>query len=121
MANQELENQLTKAGFKTTRYSNEFVSFEFDIPTGRFRGQKIEVALDAPQFPLIPPSGPYIKPHLLPMNGTGGKHPFDGIHDRKMPNEEFQYWSRPCNSWGSCEKKDINTYMAFMRTLFDFE
>jgi hypothetical protein len=121
MQNLELENQLIAAGYKATRHSNDFISFEFDVPHGRFKGRKIEVALDAPQFPLIPPSGPYIKPHILPINGSGNKHPFDGIHDRKQPTEEFQYWSRPCNSWNGCEKKDIKTYIAFLRTLFDFE
>ena len=119
--NHTIEQQLKDAGYLTTRHENGFISFEFVIPTGKFEGQKIEIALDAPQFPMLPPSGPYIKPHLLPFNAPSNVHPYGGIHDRKMPTEEFQYWSRPCKAWDTCERKDIKTYIAFLRTLFDFQ
>lgn len=121
MNNIELERQLIEAGFETTRYSNGFVSFRYEIPVGRFSGQIVEIALDAPNFPLIPPSGPYIKPFILPINANGGQHPLCGIHDRSIPTAEFQYWSRPCIVWQDCKRKDIKTYIAFLRSLFDFE
>lgn len=120
-----MQQQLADLGFESVIYPSNanypggFVAFKFIIPIGRFKAQEVEVALNAPHFPSIPPSGPYLKPHLLPM-GVAGQHPFGGIHDRKVPNEQFQYWSRPFGDWSGSDK-NIKTYIAFLRTLFDFE
>jgi len=100
-------------------YADGFIAFNFKVPIGRFRGQEIEVAINATQFPLIPPSGPYISPLLLPFK-SGSVPPFDGIHQRQVPTAEFQYWSRPFNGWSDTQK-NMKTYIAFLRTLFDFE
>ncbi len=107
-------------GYEPITYSNGFVGFKFTIPHGRFRDKEVEIALDISQFPEIPPSGPYIKPHLLPITGATGEHPLGRVHDRKKPTQEFQYWSRPCNGWDQTEK-NMKVYIAFLRTLFDFE
>ncbi len=115
-----LESQLSEAGYDTWRIGNDFVAFKFLVPHGRFRGKTIEIALNAPNFPDVPPPGPYIKPHLLPMTGGGGEHPFGGIHARNKPNKEFQYWSRPFKGWKNTNR-NIQEYLAFIRTLFDFE
>jgi hypothetical protein len=93
--------------------------FKFIVPLGRFKGREIEIALQGQQFPMLPPSGPHIKPHLLPITGGGGTHPFGGIHDRKLPTQEFQYWSRPFKGWTS--GMTVDDYLAFLRTLLDFE
>lgn len=120
-----IQEQLSVLGYDSVVYTSDlsypggFVAFKFRIPIGRFRGQEIEVAVNAPHFPSIPPSGPYIKPHLLPA-GVAGQHPFGGVHDRKVPTEEFQYWSRPFNEWSDSDQT-MKTYIAFLRTLFDFE
>jgi hypothetical protein len=119
MGNQELLNQLQSKGFKAWMHTDNFVCFKFLVPHGKFKDQEIEIALMAPQFPIIPPSGPHIKPHILPISGGGGTHPYGGIHARNQPTSEFQYWSRPFNGWTS--GMDINDYLAFIRTLFDFE
>lgn len=120
LGNSVIQEQLVKLGFKTSIINNRFVSFEFIVPLGRFRGKKIEIALEAPQFPLNPPSGPYIKPHLMPITGGGGKHPTGGIHARNKPSPEWQYWSRPFQNWNNSQK-NMTDYLAFIRTLFDFE
>ena len=60
----ELKRQLDELGLKTELINNQFVCFSYKIPHGRFRDTEIEIALEAPQFPLIPPSGPFIKPHI---------------------------------------------------------
>jgi hypothetical protein len=119
MGNQELLNQLQSKGFEAWMHTNDFVCFKFVVPHGRFKGTTIEIALSAPQFPIIPPSGPYFKPHLLPNSGGGGNHPYGGIHEWNKPTSEFQYWSRPFNGWTA--GMDVNDYLAFIRTLFDFE
>lgn len=118
MGNQEIFKQLKERGFETWMHTTGFVCFKFKIPLGKFKDKEIEVALDAKQFPLNPPSGPYIKPHLLPISGGGGTHPYGAIHDRKKPDAGFQYWSRPLNGWKS--NMDMDDYLAFLRTLFDF-
>lgn len=118
IGNQEILNQLLDKGFNAWMHTNNFVCFKYKIPHGRFKGQEIEIALQAPQFPNLPPSGPYIKPHLLPISGGGGSHPFGGIHDRKKPTADFQYWSRPFRGWTS--GMSISDYLGFLNTLFDF-
>jgi len=118
IGNQEILNQLRSKGFNAWMHTNNFVCFKYKIPLGRFKGQEIEIALQAPQFPNLPPSGPYIKPHLLPIKVDGDKHPFDRIHDWKKPTADFQYWSRPFRGWTS--GMNIDDYVAFLRTLFDF-
>lgn len=125
MGTQEIVNQLEALGYATTIYSGtanfpgDFVAFKYKVPHGKFIGQEVEIALNAPQFPLLPPSGPYISPQLLPIKGFGALPPFDGIHDRQVPNASFQYWSRPCNGWNESQK-NMKDYICFLRTLFDF-
>lgn len=116
----ELHRQLCELGYSASVVDNRFVMFKFCVPTGRFKDAVIEIALEAPQFPLNPPSGPYIKPHLMPINGGGGEHPNAGIHQRNLPTSEFQYWSRPFINWNNSEKT-AKEYIAFIRTLFDFQ
>lgn len=116
----ELQNQLTELGFENEILNNRFVVFKFIVPTGRFKDKEIEIALEAPQFPLNPPSGPYIKPHLMPITGGGGVHPTGGIHGRNLPTSEYQYWSRPFRGWNNSDK-NAKEYLAFIRTLFDFQ
>lgn len=121
-----IKQQLAQLGYEPTVHldanGNEtgFISFKFMIPLGRFKNQEVEIAINAPQFPAIPPTGPYIKPHLLPITGGGGTHPFGGIHEFNTPTAEYQYWSRPCNDWNGLDM-NMKTYIAFLRTLFDFE
>ncbi|HEY3388268.1 MAG TPA: E2/UBC family protein [Prolixibacteraceae bacterium] len=116
----ELHRQLCDLGYSSSVVNNQFVVFNYKIPTGRFIDQEVEIALEAPQFPLNPPSGPYIKPHIMPITGGGGEHPNGGIHKRDMPTSEFQYWSRPFSNWNNSEK-NAKEYLAFIRTLFDFQ
>ncbi|MFI5451359.1 hypothetical protein ACHMWN_04305 [Pedobacter sp. UC225_61] len=116
----QIKEELEKLGYETIAYTADFIGFKFIIPLGRFKGQEIEVAINAPQFPSIPPSGPHIKPQLLPITGGGGTHPFGGVHARELPNSDFQYWSRPFADWENTDK-DMKTYIAFLRTLLDFE
>ena len=120
MATETMINQLEELGYKIVRYPHEFVGFLFTIPHGRFRNQQVEIALQSPDFPDIPPPGPYIKPFLLPIKPAAGDHPYCGVHDRKLPTEEFQYWSRTFPEWDLTDRT-MRTYLAFLRKLFDFE
>lgn len=120
MGIEDLEAQLQELGYETWRLPPNFVAFKFLIPHGRFRGKQVTIALQGPQFPQIPPSGPHLAPHLLPFNNTRGPHPDHGIHDRMLPSPEFQYWSRPFVRWNQ-STMTAGAYLAFLRTLFDFE
>ena len=111
--------QLNKMGYETVLYKEGFVGFTFTVPDGRFKDQQIEVALQAPNFPDIPPSGPHFKPFLLPVNAPVSTHPYGGIHPRNVPTAEFQYWSRPFHGWDSTNR-DMGVYLAFIRQLLDF-
>jgi len=120
MGKLEILKQLKELNLKAFELENDFVGFYYKIPLGRFKGQEIVVALNAPQFPNIPPSGPYIKPFLLPINTKGRIHPYGGIHDWKKPTEEFQYWSRPFPGWNN-SGMNMKAYLAFLRTLLDID
>ncbi len=115
---QELERQLRELGYSTEKPKPDMVAFQFEIPHGRFRGREIKIALKAPQFPRVPPHGPYIKPHLFPAK-SGGVHPTGGIHNQGIPTGEWQLWSRPFTDWNNSDKS-ARTYLAFIRRLFDF-
>jgi len=115
----ELKRQLDEQYIQSEIVDNRFLKFKYIVPIGKFRGQEIEIALEATQFPLNPPSGPYIKPHLMPITGGGGVHPTGGIHQRNLPTPEWQYWSRPFSNWNN-SNKNAKDYLAFIRTLFDF-
>lgn len=120
---EELQRQLSELGYSPIIVENtnrKFVKFEFLIPVGRFKGKEVEIALEAPNFPLNPPSGPFLKPHLMPISGGGGTHPTGGIHAMNLPTSDYQYWSRPFSNWKNSEMT-AKVYLAFIRTLFDFE
>ena len=120
MAADTVVKELRELKYDPILYPNGFVGFKYTIPHGRFRNQEVEIVLEVKQFPDIPPSGPYIKPYLLPITGNAGTHPFGGIHQRNKPSVEFQYWSRPFPEWDKTDK-NMQVYLAFLRTLFDFE
>lgn len=120
---EELQRQLSELGYSPIIVENtnrKFVKFEFLIPVGRFKGKEVEIALEAPHFPLNPPSGPFLKPHIMPISGNGGNHPTGGIHAMNLPTPDYQYWSRPFSNWKNSEMT-AKVYLAFIRTLFDFE
>lgn len=112
--------QLEAMGYQPISHPNGVVGFQFVIPHGKFRGQQVEIALQVPNFPDAPPPGPNIKPFLLPINPNNGAHPYFGVYARKIPDAGFQYWSRPFQGWDQTDKT-MEVYIAFLRTLFDFE
>ena|ERR1700722_4712122 len=119
MGTEDIEKELNALGYETILPTTDFVSFRFKIPHGKFRGQEVNIALHAPNYPDIPPAGPHIKPFLLPFK-DGTDFPYDGIHQRNLPTDEYQYWSRPFKDWDKTEK-NMRVYLAFLRTIFDFE
>ena len=112
--------QLEALGFKVQELSNNFISFSYKIDVGKFINKEVEIAFQVPDsFPLTPPHGPHFKPHILPISGGGGTHPYGGIHQSPL-GQEWQHWSRPIKEWGRTNKT-VKIYLAHIRHILDFE
>lgn len=92
------------------------------VETGPLLSCTIELgAVVADDYPDTPPRGPFLRPHLLPLNPSGSQHPHDGVHNgtgHGFPDDTWQYWSRPFNGWAQ-STRNARAYLAFMRALFD--
>lgn len=115
----ELKRQLEELGYNVNDITPGFISFRFTVPHGKFKGEELEIALQGAQFPNVPPPGILLNKNLLPLRG-GGQHPTGGIHNRTVAGQNWQYWSRPFKDWASTDRT-ARTYLAFIRTLFDFK
>jgi len=119
MAKLDFINQLQALQYTVLEPATDFLSFEYEIPVGKFAGQTVWMALQVgDSFPMSPPPGPHFKPHLLPVTGGGGTHPFGAIHDSPLLGAEWQYWSRPFNNEWNRTDKTVKTYLAHIRNLF---
>lgn len=115
----ELKSQLEELGYKVNDIASGIISFKFIVPHGRFKDEELEIALQWAQFPNLPPPGLLLDKGLLPLQ-SGGQHPSGGIHNRNFGGRTWQYWSRPFKDWASTDRT-AKTYLAFIRTLFDFK
>lgn len=115
---EEMERQLHELGYTTERPARGMVAFPFTISHGKFRGQQVHIALDAINFPNVPPHGPYFKPQLI--RECRQPHPLGGIHYQNKPSIEWEHWSRPIPNWDKTDKT-MKTYIAYIRTLLDIE
>lgn len=117
MAKLDFVNQLQALGYEVQELAPDFLSFEYEIPVGKFIGQKVTLALQVnDSFPMNPPPGPHFKPHLLPVSGGGGTHPFGAIHESPL-GSQWQYWSRPfTNHWNTTDKT-VKNYLSHIKNL----
>lgn len=117
MAKLDFLQQLLALGFEVREPATDFFSIIYEIPVGRFIGQKVEMAFMVnDSFPMTPPPGPHFKPHLLPITSGGGSHPYGAVHNSPLGGD-WQYWSRPFAShWNLCDKT-VQTYLAHIRNL----
>lgn len=115
----EITKQLQALGYIVQEPASGFVSFQYKIPVGRFREQIVDLAFQIDgAFPMNPVAGgPHFKPHLLPITGGGGSHPFGAVHNSPLGGQ-WQYWSRPFREWNQSDKT-VKTYMAHIRHLLD--
>ncbi len=118
MAKLDFINQLQALDYIVQEPAPGFVSFEYEIPVGKFTGQKVWMSLQVlDSFPMNAPPGPHFKPHLLPVSGGGGVHPYGAIHGSPL-GAEWQYWSRPFNNEWNRTDKTVKSYLAHIRNLF---
>lgn len=107
-------------GYTGTDLGDGNLTFEYVVEVGTHKGRLVTMGLKVPpDFPLNPPSGPHVKPHIHAMQG-GGVHPSGGIHPSSghsgLP-DDFQYWSRPFPGWNE-SRKTVGDYLAFIRHLW---
>ncbi len=93
-------------------------TISYTVPVGPRLGEIIELGFFPPgDWPITTPGGPYVKPHLLPINPdqTHG-HPTGGVHPAPQLGPEWQYWSRPLVGWPG--HGSVSEYLAHIRHLF---
>ena len=102
----------------------DHVVFDYEVKSGKFAGRKVRHGLIVPaDFPLTPPSGPHVSPHIH-SERAGGVHPDGGIHAvhsaqfQKELGGEWQYWSRPFSNW-TASRKNVAAYMNHIWRLWD--
>jgi hypothetical protein len=94
------------------------VSFPFTIETGKRRGETVTLGfVVAGDFVLNPPSGPHVRPRLLPINPQQAPHPVGGVQESPF-GAEWQYWSRPIQHWPQT-RRNAADYMAHIHRLFE--
>lgn len=97
---------------------------------GAVRSQKRSLHAPSPHglivprdFPITPPSGPYVSSEIHPIN-TGGQHPLGAVHkDQARPFDRgaggaWQHWSRPFPDWAT-SKRTVAAYMSHIWKLWD--
>jgi len=110
-------DQLRDLGYTVTEDGNK-VSFPFKIETGKRAGEEITLGfVTNSDFMLNPPSGPHVRPRLLPIHPEQAPHPVGGIHESDF-GKDWQYWSRPINHWGET-RRNAADYMAHIHRLFE--
>lgn len=104
--------------------NSDHVVIDYVVETGRFAGQQVRHGfIIPPDFPMTPPSGPHVSPHIHPIK-TDGIHPEGAVHHAQaLPFEtgaggQWQYWSRPITDWGQ-GKKTVAAYMSHVWRLWD--
>jgi hypothetical protein len=114
------KNGLVALGYDAEEVGDGNLTFKYIVEVGRFKGQMVTLGFKVPpDFPLTPPSGPHVKPHIHAMQG-GGVHPNGGVHPSSGHSglsDDFQYWSRPFPGWNET-RRTVSDYMAFVRHLW---
>jgi hypothetical protein len=109
--------QLEALGYKVTE-AGDRVSFPFKIETGKRAGEEITLGfVVSGDFMLNPPSGPHVRPRLLPINPAQAPHPLGGVQESPF-GAEWQYWSRPIQHWQQT-RRNAADYMAHIHRLFE--
>lgn len=117
MAKVDFVNQLQALGYQVQELAPDFLAFEFEIPVGCFLGQKVQIAFQVgDNFPMNPPPGPHFSPHLLPITGGGGAHPYGAIHNSPL-GTDWQYWSRPFSAHWNQTERTVKTYLGHIKNL----
>jgi hypothetical protein len=115
----EFVRQLEELGHRVTLVEPNGLKFDYEVPLGRFSGQKVRLGFQVgDDFPLNPPSGPHVSPRILPINTAQVPHPAGGVHENIFFGPDWEYWSRPYPDWNRTDRT-VRAYMAHIRRLFE--
>lgn len=114
--------QLKMIGIDAVIECKSWAVFDFQVENGSFAGQRVRMAIYVPpDFPMVPPTGINFSPRLRPVNvDSKSMHP-----ERSHPcqfvawKDNGEYWSRPIPKWNEEKRKTAQTYMAFVRQLWE--
>jgi hypothetical protein len=100
----------------------DHVVFDYIVQSGSHAGRQVKLGLIIPgDFPLQPPGGPHVSPHIHALNGEG-QHPAGRVHASPSFQEsmggQWQYWSRPFPGWATT-RKTVAAYMSHIWRLWD--
>lgn len=100
--------------------------FGYKVESGKFAGKEVKLGLVIPSdFPMTPPSGPYVSPEIHPLSPDSSPHPKGAVHKEQAKvfdtnaGGAWQYWSRPFPGWGQNGKQTVAAYMAHIWTLWE--
>lgn len=117
---------LRALGYEPARLPDlkDHIAFDYVVESGKFEGTRVRLGfVIPPDFPMTPPSGPYVSPEIHTIK-TDGAHPFGAVHkDQARPfdqatGNQWQYWSRPFPNWPA-SKRTVATYMSHIWKLWD--
>ncbi len=120
MSRADFIEQLKNLGYRLDSVTPQgFVVFDYEIPIGSKRGEKIKLAFAVGEdFPLNPPGGPHVSPRLLPMHTSNDlPHPHGAVHPSDQLGPSWEYWSRPFPGWNSTDRT-VRAYLGYIRRLF---
>jgi hypothetical protein len=119
MGIQHLLDELTLWGLSVEIVADTFVVIRnFEIPTGKFSGEVVDIAINVPSdYPLTPPGGLFINRPLLP-EGTQAVHP--GIGHAPNLTGVWWYWSRPFSGgyWQMTQPRPAQRLVAHWNAVF---
>lgn len=119
------------AGLRRLGYSprslpsrSDHLIFAYQVESGRFKGTDVQIGLVIPaDFPMNPPTGPYISPEIHPINSSG-EHPQGSVHKQQAlvfdaeAGGSWQYWSRPYQGWAG-SRDPVAKYLSHIWKLWD--
>lgn len=117
---------LTELGYSPQALPSkpDHIVIEYEVPCGKFAGTKVHHGfIVPPDYPLTPPSGPHVSPHIHPIK-TDGQHPTGCVHQTQAApfqdsiGGEWQYWSRPFPDW-AVSRKTVTAYLSHIWHLWD--
>lgn len=117
---------LRRLGYSPRSLPNraDHLIFGYVVESGRFKGTAVQIGLIVPvDFPVNPPTGPYVSPEIHPIN-TDGEHPRGRVHKQQAlvfdteAGGSWQYWSRPYPGWNS-GRDPVAKYLSHIWKLWD--
>jgi hypothetical protein len=114
---------LTQLGYRPEVIAGhpDHVVIDYEVESGRYFGARIRLGfIVPPDFPVTPPSGLHVSPHIHALK-SDGQHPSGAVHASPFSQytaEAWQYWSRPCPGWGA-GKRTVAAYLSHIWRLWD--